>query len=487
MFHSVRIKFIVLSTLFISISVGIPLIYLINQMDRNFDQRSKALIQTSLDMIHYSLYQVMTKGMHADVQEIVDGISLNKNIKHFRLYNSTDKVLFSSNKNEIGKKFSDFDSNHPKFEENPNWEIKYIKKGRFYSASEPIKNGELCQRCHGNKKIIAYIDLHADLTSAETQFSSGVNNILYVGVGIIFILIFGLIIIFNNFINKPINKFIIALDEVEKGNMSIQLNEKDLDEFGKLNKHFNSMITNLNSSKNRLEEMHLEQLQRTDKLVTLGELTSETAHEINNHSAIIMSRVDYLTMEMQIDSSLKKYEEDMIVILNQIKNINLITGNILRHSKKTSDKFEEIDLTKTVEGCLTLLKPLLEKKRIKIVKNYQSANPFILGNSLQIEQALTNIILNSIDVLENGGEVTISISDNDNSIELSVTDNGSGIEPELIDQIFSPFFTTKTNEKGTGLGLYIVKKICEKHNAEISCSSVKGKQTTFKITFLTKR
>ncbi len=485
MLRSVRIKFIFLSTLFITISVGIPMLYLINQLDRNFDQRSRALIQTSLDMIHYSLYQVMEKGMHADVQEIVDGISLNKSIKYFRLYDSSDKILFSSTKNETGKKFSDFDPNHPKFEEDPKWEITYIKKGRFYTASEPIRNDKFCQSCHGNKKVIAYIDIHTDLTSAESQFSSGLNNILYVGVGIILILIFGLLIIFNNFINKPINKFIFALDEVEQGSLSIQLDESKPDEFGKLNRHFNSMIKNLNSSRNRLEEMHLEQLQHTDKLVSIGELTSETAHEINNYAAIIMSRVDFLLLELQQKENLKYYKEDLIVILDQIKNINLITGNILKHSKRTIQKDQLVDLVKIVENCIALLQPLIKKKQAHIIKHFE-ANPLVIyGNAMMWQEAFTNLILNSLDFISEKGtiEITTEIVNENDEAEIYFSDNGTGIDPENIDQIFSPFYTTKTNEKGTGLGLYIVKKICDKHDAKIKCSSELNIGTKFSIKF----
>lgn len=485
MIHSVRGKFIFFSTLFITLSVGVPLFFLVNQIDKNFEQRSKALLMTTLDMLHYGLYHVMTIGEHKDVQGIVEGITLNRSIKNLRLYDHSGKILYSSNKKEIGTTIKTIDPKHAYFGESEQWNIKFLKKEGQYSASEPLLNKELCQNCHGDKKVIAFIDVDADLTKAELQFSTGVTHIIFLGITVTLLLIAGLYIIFNKFVNKPIKEFAAALDEVERGNLSLKLNDQKSDEFGTLHRDFNSMVKTIRESKTKLEEMHLEQLQRTDKLVTLGELTSETAHEINNFSAIIMSRVDYLSLAIQQDENLKKYAEDLEVILKQITNINHITGNILKHSKQSSNAIEAISLQKVIDECVSLLAPLIRKKDIKVVKKYEVSNPIINGDSLLLEQAFTNLILNSLDFLEKDGELTISIREltADKFMEVKISDNGCGIEEKYLDQLFSPFFTTKTKERGTGLGLYIVKKICDKHNAVIKCSSVFGRGTIFTIIF----
>jgi len=488
MIHSVRGKFILFSTLFITVTVGIPLFFLVNQIDKNFEQRSKAMLMTTLDMLHFGLYHVMTIGEHKDVQGIVDGISLNTSIKNLRLYTHSGEILYSSNNKEIGMNVKTIDPDHAYFGESGEWKIKFLKKEGSYSASEPLLNKQICQNCHGDKKVIAFIDVDADLTKAEAQFNTGVTHIIFLGIAVTLLLILGLYIIFNKFVNRPLIKFTEALDNVGRGNLSLQLDDQKSDEFGTLHKDFNTMVTTLRNSKIKLEEMHLEQLQRTDKLVTLGELTSETAHEINNFSAIIMSRVDYLTLAFQEDENLKKYSEDLVVILNQIKNINHITGNILKHSKQWSNLIEVTDLLKVVDESVSLLNPLIRKKDIKLIKKFKVSKSLINGNSLLLEQAITNLILNSIDFLKKDGEIIISVREiiNDKLLELAISDNGSGIEEKYLDQIFSPFFTTKTKERGTGLGLYIVKNICDKHNAEIKCSSVFGSGTTFTIIFKTR-
>ena len=103
---------------------------------------------------------------------------------------------------------------------------------------------------------------------------------------------------------------------------------------------------------------------------------------------------------------------------------------------------------------------------------------------IQIEQVVTNLVNNAIDALPKNGELKIEIQQTEkNEPLLIISDNGEGIDEHILDKIFSPFFTTKKGNKGTGLGLYIVNNICKNHNAEIKCKSVKGEGTEFIITF----
>jgi signal transduction histidine kinase len=244
------------------------------------------------------------------------------------------------------------------------------------------------------------------------------------------------------------------------------------------------MVNKLRESKTRIEELHAEQLQRADRLVTLGELTAEMAHDINNHTAIIMSRADYLNLETTTDKKISDYSEDLNTILYQSNQVSKITGTILRHSKKYPKLNQKIDLVSTVVDCLNILNPLIVKNKIIVTKKIPGNSVIILGDQLDIEQAIMNLLTNAFDAIENDGRIEIVVDKNsDGKIVLSINDNGSGIEPSVLDQIFQPFFTTKSIERGTGLGLYIVKKICDNHSAEITCKSELGIGTTFTIQF----
>ena len=244
------------------------------------------------------------------------------------------------------------------------------------------------------------------------------------------------------------------------------------------------MVNKLKESKIKIEEMHAEQLQRADRLVTLGELTAEMAHDINNHTAIIMSRADYLNLETETEKKIRDYSDDINAILYQSTQVSKITGNVLKHSKKYPKLKQKIELEGTITECLNILNPLITKNNISVTKSFSDSKLIISGDQLDIEQAVMNLLTNAIDAIETDGRIEISADKNNyGRIILSIKDNGCGIEPSVINQIFQPFFTTKNIEKGTGLGLYIVKKICDNHSAEIFCDSEPGKGTTFKIYF----
>ena len=242
----------------------------------------------------------------------------------------------------------------------------------LYSMTEPIVNEPKCMKCHGNKKIIAYVDIDTYLTRAERNFYTGSVHLLYLAIVIIFLLIIGFYFLFNKFINKPLHEFLKALEEVEKGNLSTRLQVNRHDEFGILDTHFNKMVSNLEKSKTEIENLHYSQLQRADKLVTLGELAAEIAHEINNPIAIILSRVDYLQMLATEEKEIKQYSEDFDTIQSQITKISKITGSILKYSKKCSKDFKLIELTGVMEESLKTLGPLMEKYRLSLKRIIKS-------------------------------------------------------------------------------------------------------------------
>jgi len=311
-----------------------------------------------------------------------------------------------------------------------------------------------------------------------------VIHFIYLGIALIILLSVGLLIIFNYFINKPLHQITGAITKLEKGDFGLQLPVERDDEFGTLNKHFNRMVYELDNSRNEIEQLHNEQLRRADKMVTLGEIAASMAHDINNHSAIIMARADYLQMQTNNDTSLDKFNEELSVIIDQVYKISKTTGYILKNAKRVSSKFSYFSLSKILDSTIGNIDPLFKMKNVSIERNYSGKDLVIHGNVEQIEQVIMNLSNNALDAMEEGGILTISVGENQlGEIELSISDNGKGIPPENIDRIFSPFFTTKIGEKGTGLGLYIVNNICKNHNAELKCNSQVGEGTEFIITF----
>ena len=486
MLKTIKAKFILSTILFIILVVGIPILFLMNQFAENFHQRSTIMLDATMDMLRYGLDNAMMQGSNKNVQKIVDEISNYDNINHIRIYNKNEIVTYSSDLEEVGKNFELLAPDHmnPRNAQGMNRNIKLLENKHAYSAFEVIKNDARCKSCHGTDPVIAYLDVDSHLTEAERYFYTGSVHILFLAILIVIILAIGFIFFFERLINNPLKKFLSAFDEVENGNLNIRLSSGKQDEFGQLENNFDNMVSEIQNSRNEIEELHFKQLQHTHKLATIGELTTEMAHEINNHTAIIMTRADYLQIESMNNNNLTKYVEDFDVLLDQSLKVSKITGNILRHSKKSEKEFTDISLKKVIEESLIIFDPIVKKKNILLIKEYKTEDDTIFGDSYQIDQVLTNLVNNSIDSLNDGGEIKIILDkNNEGKKQIILTDNGNGIDSKYMEQIFSPFFTTKLADKGTGLGLYIVNNICKNHNAIIKCKSEKGQGTSFIITF----
>ena len=485
MFKTIRSKFILTSVLFIIISTGIPVYILINQFQENFNQRSRIMLNATTNLLKYELYNAMMQGDTKNIQDIVSTIGTLESVEHIRIFDDKGIIKYASKTSEVGKDLSEITPLHVNLTNINKPLVRLISREGAYSITEPIINEQKCQSCHGiSKNPIAYLDLDTDLTKAETVFFTGSTHMIFLASAVIIVLLVGIYFIFSFFINKPLFDLNNALKLVEEGNLDSTLPVKRYDEMGNVFKRFNLMVSRLRTSKEQIDELHFEQLQRADKLTTLGELTSQVAHEVNNHIAVIMSRADYLEMEMSNKQDLQPYSDDIRTILDQTNKISTITKNLLRHSKQSQSTRRKIDLQGTISRSITILQSIMKKKNITLSFISEAKNSLVIADDLQIEQLMTNLILNAADVIQNDGIIEVELkSVSDSLLTLSVKDNGPGIEPENIDKIYSPFYTSKPQGEGTGLGLYIVQNICKTNGIDIICTSEVGSGTTFTLNF----
>ncbi|MBU1680251.1 MAG: HAMP domain-containing histidine kinase, partial [Bacteroidetes bacterium] len=449
-----------------------------------FEERSKIMLSVTVDMFLFGVESSMFLGRHDQIQAIIDTLIGNKNIHHVRLFCEKGKILHSNNPGEIGKNIYEISKGHVPagFIKQRMRRIDLREDIHSFTAFQPILNRPECQQCHEDGEVIAYLDIDTYLTKAERNFYTGSAHFVFLGIAVIILLSFGLYQIFNKLINKPLSLIINGLEKVESGDLTAQLPDARSEEFHTVNAHFNRMVEELKTNNEKIEEMHFMQLRHLDKLATVGELAAQLAHEINNYNAVMLSRADYLQLEFNNNSALKEYLEDLNVIQSQIEKISKMTGNVLRHSKKYSPEFMHMDLFGVVNLSLQILAPILKKKKI-IIENAASENAIIIGDHGQIEQLIVNLLNNSIDAVSEDGIISIGAYTFKESVILEISDNGCGIKEDDLQNIFSPFFSTKQEGKGTGLGLYIVSNICKNHNAKITCESKLHNGTKFKIVF----
>ncbi len=225
------------------------------------------------------------------------------------------------------------------------------------------------------------------------------------------------------------------------------------------------------------EKLLAEKMKQNDRLHVLGELTAGIAHELNTPLGNILGYAELLKKsEVQ---PLKKIDLQKIII--SAKNAREIVKKLMYFSCDMPQNFNLIDLNEHILENISLLDNQILKKNIKLVLNLDNDLPKLKIDALQFTQVLFNLVLNAIHSMEKNGELTISTGFKNDFIQLSIKDNGKGISDEIKEKIFQPFFTTKIDEQGTGLGLSVVHGIIKSHKGEINFISKIGEGTEFFI------
>lgn len=222
-----------------------------------------------------------------------------------------------------------------------------------------------------------------------------------------------------------------------------------------------------------------ELLQKIDNLSAQSELAAGVAHEIRNPLNSISGVLQLLQMTSKENAS--DQQNYIQIMMAELERIDEILGEFLMTaSPQDATRKKPTNMIVLLNGLVTLLKSLALKNNVQIQTNLESDLPLFFCIENQIKQVFINIIKNAIEAMPDGGKLLIEATKEDNNkVLFRVIDQGVGIAREDIDQVVTPFFTTK--EKGTGLGLTISSKIIEEHGGAIKISSSVNHGTTVEI------
>lgn len=225
-----------------------------------------------------------------------------------------------------------------------------------------------------------------------------------------------------------------------------------------------------------------DQIRRSERLASIGELAASIAHEIRNPLGAISNSVCMLKRDLALDGDDQKLFE---MVVEETDRLNSIITNFLTFAHPAAYHFVRSDILAIIDETLLLLqRDERFNEKIKIIKVYENDVPRVYLDQNWIRKVFWNLLVNSIDAMPRGGKIYIHVRrtnvPNNEEIEIVVADTGKGIPPEIMKKIFEPFFTTK-KAKGTGLGLPIVHRIVDNHGGVIDVKSERNKGTAFTI------
>jgi two-component system, NtrC family, nitrogen regulation sensor histidine kinase NtrY len=277
-------------------------------------------------------------------------------------------------------------------------------------------------------------------------------------------------------VTRPVEQLAQAAHDVASGNWNAQVSVSSSDELADLAQSFNQMTRELLDNRERLVQ--------AERVAAWRELARRLAHELKNPLFPLQLTVENLMRARQ--QSPEQFEEifreSSSTLLAEIANLKAIVSRFSEFSKMPQPQFQRVQLNDIVQRSVRLFQQQLAapgRSAIQCKLELAASLEPVAADSELLHRALSNLILNAIDAMPNGGTLTLRTRQDGDRAYVEVADTGTGLAPEERNRLFTPYFTTK--QHGTGLGLAIVQSIVSDHGGRITLQSKAGIGTTFSI------
>jgi two-component system NtrC family sensor kinase len=506
---SLNTKIISAVIIVVVIIEGIILYTNVRELSRLLVEKTEREAEYLGETIKRSLNFDMLKNRRDEVQIIIDNVAGQKGIREVKIFNKQGEITVSSDSMNVGHKV------------NMKAEACYGCHGegkartllpsagrtrifesemgdRYLGLLNPIYNERACFDCHPkSQEVLGVLDTVISLSDADADINFAKwRMVVTAGISCLAIIVL-LNILLSRIVLRRIHSLAEATQEVAAGDLLKKVESSTKDEIGFLTDSFNRMIERIKKDKHEIEEWNKKlevrvekktrqlktiqkQLMQAGKMIAVGELAAGVAHEINNPMTNILTSAEYLYKKCPDDY---EYKEDLDIIMNESIRCRNIVKGLLDFARQSKPEKKETDINRLIESVLLLVQNQAAFQNIKIVRDYDVELPRAEVDSDQIQQVVTNLVINAAEAMDDGGVMTISsdLLAEKEAIEIQVKDTGHGIDEEVMDKIFDPFFTTKGVGMGTGLGLSISYGIVEKHGGRIWATSTQGEGSVFHV------
>lgn len=269
----------------------------------------------------------------------------------------------------------------------------------------------------------------------------------------------------------------------------IQCNIRDItdrklaeEELRRTNQRLESALAELQAKTHELTSM-TQQLWQASKLATMGELAASVAHELNNPLATLALHAESLLDRLAGDDPNRRAVE---VIDQEVERMASLVSNLLLFSRRSHQQVSTINIHEELQNSFEFINYHLRSRRINVATDFANDLPSIQADRQQLRQVFLNLLTNASDAMPEGGTLTVRaragvLENGAATLVIEFSDTGIGIKPEDLPKLWEPFFTTKPEGKGTGLGLLICRRTVDEHHGTIDIESTLGRGTTVRI------
>lgn len=464
----------------------------------------------------YYMLRNQRDGLYHIITEMAD----EPGMLRIRIINDQGGISFSSDPGEIAK-FVDRNMKPQEIPPSANEAIglsnlkesfrtyRLPNKERALGVIDPIENSPACSsaECHAHSaqaKNLGILDTNISLASSERNVAESTRQVLIYTI----LAVLGVAVLISEFVRHMLGGPLRALTEgthrLGSGELGYQIPVQSSGELQDLANSFNTMSRQIQEAHdeinawNRTLEERVEQktrelsgaqeeMLRVERMASIGKLSAVVAHEINNPLAGILTYSKLLKKRLGKEPQPNEENLSMLELMeSESRRCGEIVKNLMTFARPTSVNMEPSDLNAIIDRCVRLVQHQLKLKNVELHLDLFKDLPSVRCDPGQIEQVILALMMNAIDAMPNGGNLSVTsrIGTGSDHVQIEVRDDGVGMPREVLAKMFEPFFTTKEHGRGLGLGLAISRNIVERHGGRIEVSSEPGHGTVLTITLL---
>lgn len=467
-----------------------------------------------------SLLTEMAENNRRHIQDAIRRLGEDPQVVGVRIYNKRGEISFSSDTVDLGAQVdmqaqacfacheTDAPLSSPR-EEDMSRVYLHPAGFRVMRLITPIRSREGCSEgCHAHgpeDTVLGVLDVQMSLARTDAAILRAERLSLAFGAVVALLLGAILAIIVQRAVHRPTRELIRGTEALAAGDLDARIPAVRKDELGQLAKSFNEMAVSLQQANDELRQwsdtlaervrdktyelaaIH-KQMVQVEKTSSLGKMAATVAHELNNPLSGILTCSRLVARKIERGMPPGEERDSALENLDLIRSESVRCGNIVRdlltYARGGTHELGPAHLHELVEHAASLMSHHMELGAVKLNTRLSLADDQVVCDGEQIVQSLLALMINAVEAMPDGGELTLSTReapDDDGIVLLQVGDTGTGIPEEVRDRIFDPFFSTKNETKGVGLGLAVVFGIVRRHGGTVSVESAPHEGATFTL------
>lgn len=458
----------IISILVSTISVN----YLFLRQEREYIENRLKLVAI---MAHSTLRHLMIQCHQEEMGKFFKRIAGQPPLQRVRIMNADGLITISSDPNDINHVYPERGLLKP--DSAMSHYFRNANNRRIIESISPIYRTPDCASCHaGNERVLGYFSVDITADEIDRGLRSAQRWIVVSSVFVVIIFIVTAFGVHFRFVKTRTQQLAVGISQLAEGNFSYRIASKQRDELDALAVQINRLGDHLEQMRQELEKSHRSELERAERMASVGELAASIAHEIRNPVAGISSAMQVLSSELpENDERALIFDE----IVNQTQRVNRAVNDLLSYARPSTPELAIGSINDPLSRALTLMEAQKNAVNVEFIKQMEPNLPPVLLDVEQMKQVFVNLVMNALQAMPGGGTLTLKTFAEGETVFVEVTDSGQGIPQHIKQDIFKPFFTTK--HQGTGLGLSISRSIIESHCGIMEVISEPGNGATFRI------